>query len=265
MPPPNRFAIRGFTILELLSAITVLALLALVIFWLAESTSEVTKGAHLRMDADSSARQVLDRISVDLEQMILRPDLPGLFEKQETNDRITFFAMGDGYEGDRGISKVSYDVSDHKLRRGAEGKSWSGEDDKLVFEPDVVTPAAGENTETASDKVIRFETAFLMSDGSILAGLPAPGRILEPGFGGRSVRAIIIGVVTLDDRARNLIPNKDAAPLAVLFPDAEDNQTILAGWERVIGESGLPAPVLRGIRMYQRYFYLPETRVLAQH
>ena len=65
----------GFTLLELLVSMAVLALLTLVVAQLTNSAARVTTDSHLRMDGDSQARLVLDRLSLDFAKMLKRPDV----------------------------------------------------------------------------------------------------------------------------------------------------------------------------------------------
>ncbi|HZS18343.1 MAG TPA: prepilin-type N-terminal cleavage/methylation domain-containing protein, partial [Candidatus Udaeobacter sp.] len=67
--------VRGFTLVELLIAVSVLVLLVLLATQLLNSAATITTLAHKRMDADSQARQVLDRMALDLVQMVKRSDV----------------------------------------------------------------------------------------------------------------------------------------------------------------------------------------------
>lgn len=275
--PPGAGGPRAFSILELLVAVAVVALLALVVISIADNTARLTGSSQRRMSADAAARGAMDRLAADFSALFLRKDLPDLLEKREGNDRLLLNAQVAGYGGDRGLSRVTYLVSDYPaagvsdaafdplvLLRGAEGTGWNTN-----------TPAfGGTNTatgfdagalEVAAPDVFRFEVAFLMADGSILSSPPgaevAPGirRLLaeNDALPIRQVRAIIVGMAALDSKLRVLLPPDGMKKLAASFPDAVSGSTdLLSQWSGVLEGSDLPLPVLQGVRISQRYFNL---------
>lgn len=255
----NAAKARGFTLMELLVSSTVLILLVVTIAGITDSTSRVTSLSDRRMTADSGARQVLDRIGSDFDRSLQREDLPDLIEQQSGNDRITFFAQSEGYKGDRGISEISYTVpsGEHVLRRGVLGTSWStsGTSINLAFSTTTIPVIPAENYEIVASDVFRFEIAFLMANGSIVA---KADRLVSPANtpDAQKVRALIVGIVALDRKARASLPNGDVAQLSALFLDAENNKDLLDRWSNALEGSSLPTPVLNSVHMYQRYFYL---------
>ena len=60
----------AFTLAELLVTVGVLALLVLLFTQLLNSTASITTLGHKQMDADSQARQLLDRMAIDFAQMV---------------------------------------------------------------------------------------------------------------------------------------------------------------------------------------------------
>ena len=65
----------AFTLVELLVAMAVLALLVILVARLLNSATLTTTGSRKQMDADSQARMILDRIGSDLERMTKRSDV----------------------------------------------------------------------------------------------------------------------------------------------------------------------------------------------
>jgi prepilin-type N-terminal cleavage/methylation domain-containing protein len=150
---------RAFTLTELLVSIAVLTLLILIVTNLVNSASTVTNMGNKRMDADSQARPVLDRMVVDFTQMVKRSDLD-YFIKQPSNpqtgasstvganDRIAVFSAVPGYYPPAGsqspVSLVAYRVNSdanslayNKLERMGKGLLWNG-----VIPPASPTPTA---------------------------------------------------------------------------------------------------------------------------
>src|SRR6266478_1974837 len=66
---------KAFTLAELLASIAILTLLILIVTKMVNSASTITTMGNKRMDADSQARPVLDRMAVDFTQIVKRPDV----------------------------------------------------------------------------------------------------------------------------------------------------------------------------------------------
>ena len=97
----------GFTLAELLVTVGVLVLLVLLFTQLLNSAATITTLGHKQMDADSQARQLLDRMAIDFAQMVKRNDVD-LFAKGTVapnsvggtmtgNDQIAFYSAVPGY------------------------------------------------------------------------------------------------------------------------------------------------------------------------
>src|SRR5262249_1339264 len=136
----------GFTLAELLVTTGVLVLLVFLAAQLFNTTATVTILAHKKIDADSQARQVLDRIAVDFAQMVKRSDVDyyvkasgGVTQRtvpQPGNDQIAFYSCVPGYYPSTGsqspVSLVAYRVnasstssSYNKMERLGKGLVWN--------------------------------------------------------------------------------------------------------------------------------------------
>src|SRR4051794_13024298 len=65
----------AFTLAELVVTVGVLVLLVLLFTQLLNSSANITTLGHKQMDADSQARQLLDRMAIDFAQWVKRSDL----------------------------------------------------------------------------------------------------------------------------------------------------------------------------------------------
>ena len=151
---------RGFTLAELLVSVGVLVLLVFMASQLLNSAATVTTLGYKKMDADSQARQVLDRMGFDFAQMVKRPlggvggvagvgDVDYYLKSSATaplrsvlqpgNDQIAFYSAVPGYYPLAGyitqnpFSLVAYRVNSdstnatyNKLERMAKGLVWNG-------------------------------------------------------------------------------------------------------------------------------------------
>src|SRR5438132_8756224 len=110
---------HGFTLVELMVTMAILALLVLFVASLVNSAATITTLGNKRMDADSQARQLLDRMAVDFAQMVKRNDVSYYIKTagntQPGNDQIAFFSHVPGYyptpSYQSPISLVSYRVN----------------------------------------------------------------------------------------------------------------------------------------------------------
>jgi prepilin-type N-terminal cleavage/methylation domain-containing protein len=154
---------NGFTLVELLVTIVVLALLVFFVTSLVNSAATITTLGNKRMDADSQARQLLDRMAIDFAQMMKRNDVD-FFAKGTTapnsvggamtgNDQIAFFTQLPGYYPTSStmtsrspVSLIAYRVNSdstnaslyNKFERMDKGLVWNGAttaDIPVVFMP----------------------------------------------------------------------------------------------------------------------------------
>lgn len=149
---------KGFTLLELLVSTAVLAVMAVMVAQITNSAA-ATIGHHgKRLDADTQARLIFNRMAVDFAKMVKRPDvdcstfkqpgstLPAEYgpvsqpaNLQAGNDRFAFYSETDGYfsgnvqpagTGRAAVSLVTYHVSNDPysglpvLRRMSKGLGW---------------------------------------------------------------------------------------------------------------------------------------------
>jgi len=262
----------GFTLIELMVAMAVFAMMAVLLVVMVDGTSRVTGQSHRRISGDAGARQTLDRISADVARAIMRDDLPFRVDKTVGNDGISFLANVDGYTEGRGMSVISYNGSNGTLQRGVDATSWTDGSEAMDFTS--VTNAAanagylerpGMDYEIIAQDVFRLEIAFLMGDGTIKANIGSPTNA-TPGVASlasssgtpasNTIKAIIIGIASIDERSREALGTAGVTALQGAFPDAGVNQDLIATWEGYSSNSSYATntPAVRqSVRVYQRY------------
>jgi hypothetical protein len=312
----------GFTLAELVVSIGVLVLLVLLFTQLLNSAATITSLGHKLMDADSQARQLLDRMAIDFDQMLKRTDVSyyvkTLGNTQAGNDQIAFFSAVPGYYSEAGYnsnaSLVAYRVnadftsaSYNHLERMGKGVPLNGAYTTapipLLFLDGTINttiqgawPAAcypsctSDSTyrtdpdyETAGPQVFRFEYYYLLSS-SLNNQLSAGPWNSTDTFSVKDVAAIVVAIAVIDPKSKALLDTVDptGAKLARLngadgssptlidwgnttcasCPTQTQWQTtpglLMAQWRAAIEANtiGLPQPVISGIRVYERYFYL---------
>lgn len=137
-PTSPRRTRRGFTLVELLVSMTVLAGLMLLVTHLVNGTSQVIGRSGKHMDSDTEARLLFNRMAVDITRALKRPDidyasfkqpggsLGGSYNNttisanlQPGNDQVAFYSETEGYfSGSKqpaGIQKSPVSIVGYRL------------------------------------------------------------------------------------------------------------------------------------------------------
>ncbi len=290
---------RGFTLVELLVSLGVLALLVFFVTSLVNSAATITTLGHKQMDADSQARQFLDRMAIDFAKMVKRNDLD-FFAKGTTapnsvggamagNDRIAFFSQLPGYyptgsttTTQSPVSLVAYRVNSdstngslyNKLERLGKGLVWNAAtaDTPIVFWATISTNWSAATSTTATDtayevvgpKVFRFEYCYLRTNGSLVITPPLDSN----GCADLSqIAAIVADMAVIDSKSKVLLSNAQITTIAAGLSDYTAGMTpgqLRTNWQTYLdGITNLPRPAISGIRLYERYFYLSPPTLLT--
>ena len=290
---------RGFTLVELLVSLGVLALLVFFVTSLVNSAATITTLGHKQMDADSQARQFLDRMAIDFAKMVKRNDLD-FFAKGTTapnsvggamagNDRIAFFSQLPGYyptgsttTTQSPVSLVAYRVNSdstngslyNKLERMGKGLVWNAAtaDTPVVFWATISATWSAATSTTATDaaydvvgsKVFRFEYCYLRTNGSLVITPPLDSN----GCADLSqIAAIVADMAVIDSKSKVLLTNAQITTLAAGLSDYTAGMTpgqLRTNWQTYLdGITNLPRPAISGIRLYERYFYLSPPTLLT--
>jgi prepilin-type N-terminal cleavage/methylation domain-containing protein len=274
----------GFTLVELLVTVGVLGLLVLLFTQLLNSAATIMTLGHKQMDADSQARQLLDRMAVDFAQLVKRSDVD-FFGKGTTaggamtgNDQIAFYSGVPGYYPTSGsqspVSLVAYRINSNstsssynKLERMGKGLVWNGvssTDTPVVFMPLTISatwPAATSSSasdttpsayEVIGPQVFRFEYCYLLRSNGSLSITP-PTDI-------SGIAAIIADIAVIDSKSKVLLTNTQITSLAGQLSDYAAGMApgqLRTSWQNTLnGITTLPRPAISGIRVYERFFYL---------
>jgi prepilin-type N-terminal cleavage/methylation domain-containing protein len=148
---------RGFTLMEMLISIVVLALLILIVTQVIDTAATTVRHANKHIDTDTEARTVFDRMAVDFAQMLKRTDVDYLLKanarkyrghsgghskgggggngQTDLNDYIAFYTQAPGYSSSSPspfslvgyrINGLSTSAAYNKLERRGEGLLWNG-------------------------------------------------------------------------------------------------------------------------------------------
>lgn len=242
------------------------------------------------MDADAQARQLLDRLAIDLWQMVKRPDVDYYLKSpagpQNGNDQIAFYSEVAGYYPASGspssVSLVSYRVNStpgaaafNKLERMGKGLLWNGDstpDTPIVFLPltisanwpNAVNSNADSDYEVIGPQVFRFEYFYLLKNGS-LSDTPwdtVTGHTSVNGM--RDIAAICAAIALIDPKSKGLLADAQLTTLASGMNDFVSSMRpgeLLAQWQSVLDSAtDMPRPSISSIHLYQRSIYLAPSR-----
>jgi len=274
----------AFTLAELLVTVGILVLLVLLFSQFLNSATTITTLGHRQMDADSQARQLLDRIAIDFAQMVKRSDVD-FFAKGTVapnsvggtmtgNDGIAFYSAVPGYypapSFQSPISLVAYRVNSdstsgayNKMERMGKGLLWNAATPTpapIVFMPLTISatwPAATSSSASDADyeligpQVFRFEYCYLRTDGTL--SITPPNSIA-------GIAAIIADIAVMDPKSKVLLNNAQIATLAGQLVDYSANMVpgqLRTNWQDTLNaNTTLPRPAVSSIRLYERFFYL---------
>jgi prepilin-type N-terminal cleavage/methylation domain-containing protein len=133
----------GFTLVELMVSISVLAILGGLVSQLMGSASRLTSTSKQSSDCDSEARYALNQIASDMARRVNRKDVDACLSKQTGNDLLYFFSETPGYSktltdprSRSPVSLVGYRVKEKKtdtksvweLQRYSRALAWARTD-----------------------------------------------------------------------------------------------------------------------------------------
>ncbi|MEY2490892.1 MAG: hypothetical protein QOC70_2834 [Verrucomicrobiota bacterium] len=273
----------------MLVAISVLALLVLLVTQLINNATSVTTLGNKRMDADSQARSLFERMAQDFAQLVKRSDVSYYLKTAGTpmtgNDLVGFYSAVQGYypTTPSPISVVAYrvnsdassSVTHNCLERMGKGLDWNGAAPTsipVVFLPltlhgtwpSVASSSAYDDPdptrrtyEIIGPQVFRFEYYYLEKTTGSLVSYPAAWTSLS-GVAVRDAAAIVVAIAVIDLKSKVLVSNTQIAILGDSLPDYASGWgpgELLARWQSALDSvANIPRPVTSGIRLYERYF-----------
>lgn len=288
IPGRPRPARGGFSLLEILVAVAVMALLVLMVSQLVQSGTAVISGSRKNLGADAQAREVFSRFALDVAQMAKRPDLDAIFSDQDGNKKIFFYSESPGFASSAAnlssVSLVGYRVGTNGgIERLGKGLPWSGAGTPtfLTYASTNSSTALPQSTlagtwgaaigsspgyngtdpdyHSLATGVFRLEYCFQKKDGT-----HSLTRDATKGF--RDVSAIILSLAVLDGDSRKIaadtsglaaaLPSPTAANLAADVLPAELWQGLVNNNAAFAASAGVPTAAAAQVRIYQRAFPL---------
>lgn len=278
----------GFSLIELLVSITVLAIMVLIIAQMVTGTADTTKLSRKRIDADNEVRRIFDRMALDFDGMLDRSDVDFLVRKLAGNDEFYFFSEAPGRSGGgvvtQPVSLVGYRLNtQQQIERLGWGLQWDAAPPEgpvfLTFSSGVPLAATtlegaystvltdDQNYSTLGEGVFRMELDFVLkpengqpakfSSSPFRSGGSSPFG--NSGKGLSDVYGIVVTLVVLDKDSRKIVSSGDLSGLVSKFADTTEGATPSGEWHNVVDNPsslGIPPAAAAQIRIYQRTFSL---------
>jgi prepilin-type N-terminal cleavage/methylation domain-containing protein len=171
----------AFTLIEVLVAMAVLAIIVVMVANLLSSATSVTTLSNNHMDADNQARIVFDRMALDFARLIKRKDVDYYIKQTSGNDQIAFYSEAGGYypSGVTGntpkgtVSLIGYRINDNKLERLSKALIWNG--------VTASTPGAT-GISLSTDKAMAFLPQKLITTWPTIVGASDPDPNPDPDY-----------------------------------------------------------------------------------
>jgi hypothetical protein len=273
----------------MLVAISVLALLVLLVTQLINNAASITTLGNKRMDADSQARPLFERMALDFAQLVRRSDVSYYLKTSGTpmpgNDLVGFYSAVQGYypTTPSPISIVAYRVNSdlaspvayNCLERMGKGLDWNGASPTstpVVFLPLTLHeswPSVASSSEyddpdpvkrtyeIIGPQVFRFEYYYLEKATGGLVSYPAAWTSLSA-VAVKDIAAIVVAIAVLDPKSKVLLSSPQIAMVGESLPDYASGWgpgELLARWQSALDSiTNMPRPAISGIRLYERYF-----------
>lgn len=254
----------AFSIVELLVAVAVLAVLVTLLTGAFSLFSQVAATTSRRLETGKQARTVFDRLAIDLDlavnnrgvviEFLKNQGLGG--EASSQNDALLMLANVRSQSSDSRLAVVGYGVGTYQnkgedfslgvLHRYTAPFSWDDDTKKLALPEDA-------EAQPMAEGVLRFELAFVNDAGQIVVEIPTDEEEREEFMS--TLKSVVCTIVTLDEQSLRKLDDSQRTSLAQRFRDAEAGKMPLEEWQKV-NLSDLPQPVAENIRFHQRYFRL---------
>jgi hypothetical protein len=280
---------------ELLVTVGALVVLMLLFTQLFNNAATVTTLGHKQMDADSGARELLDRMAIDVTNMVKRsdvyyhlktpagganPDCPSTeCGTQAGNDEMAFYSHVPGYypsdstgSQQGSVSLVGYRINSsattlaNKMERLGAGLVWNAVSASNVpYNPvlfwTALNPWSSANVSASTldivgPNVFRFEYYYLLKNGNVSSTPWYTGSTVN---GMQGVAAIVADIAVVDPRSRGILTNAQVTTLAGILSDYNGQApgALLSAWRNAMNaNTSLPRAALSSIRLYERYLYL---------
>ncbi len=290
-----RKSFQAFTILELLTAVAVMALMLVLFLQITNHTLQTSKATTHQMDSSQAARRILDALSSDIANAVLGTESTILTKEAGGAPSLAFLTSGRGPDttSSARFLAVGYKLENHQLIRSYNAVGWT---DVPATYPGgflYVAEAASDSpafTTSLASGILQFSVLAILEDGTMVSLLTPPGDAAgisgnaagTTSFEGQTVpngwtalvpakppipnpltsstarvRALLVAIASVDEESLGLL---GATTLTFDQPSTGFLTTWnpVTAWETELStESQLPGPVRSAIRFTTKVIPLP--------
>jgi prepilin-type N-terminal cleavage/methylation domain-containing protein len=266
---------NGFTLVEMLVAVAVFTLLAVMLTQVVFMTSQAITIDTKKLDSAAQARVFFDRLGRDLAARPTRSDLGGIqFTQDPASAYFQFYSAVSGYSTNaptRRLSLVGYRIHASPttgmlcLERGAANADWTAAGSPIFLPPSYLTQPAmpvlsDDDYDVLAEGAFRMEFCFLLTTGELsphnYSATTGPATATDYKY----VAGFVVALAVLDNRSRAQLTATQVVTLSTSFgtgpsPGADS----MSSWIRGFNPSSItsvPAAAVNSIRFYERTFYV---------
>ena len=267
----------GFTLIELLVSMAVMGLVLALVGQIVSSVLQTTQVSQQRLDAAARARAVMQAIGKDLDALVAEQGL-SVFIKQNAggNMEMAFLTRGrpptsPGTPGDSRFLAVDYQLDGQDLERKFTTVNWTDYD----LLTGAVSGSKANNASVLARGVLKFSIVAVLDNGEIqtvstsspglsgtVNGQDIPESFYAVNLKGnagsaRYVRALIVGVATVDEQSVKLLGSK-FSNLSSALATPNNGEVPIDVWKKNIDQlgAGYPSRALAAIHLAQNTFVL---------
>lgn len=275
-------SLHAFTLVELLVAVSILALLLVLVLRITGMVMSTAQKSNQLMGALQSCRKVADVLGDDISNAVTQNGLT-VFVKYDQNQNLQLafltrsrWPVSNGNTAPPRWMAVAYQIDNGRLIRRSSPVNWNAND--LVTQ--AVDAFDSTDASVVASNIVRFETVALLDNGSFepllsgagawLNGSTEDGQPVPKGFSAllltkvpvsatnARVRSLVVSVAALDDQTFQL-PGVDKMA-AILQPMAlTTGQVPLDIWSGHISKlvaGGVPKPAVGVLQFMQTTYQL---------
>lgn len=287
--------LSAFSLIELLVAMAVMAMILVGTLQVITNTSKAIKIADSQREAGSAARVALDRFAADFSTAMLTGGATAIFYNDTKNSQLGFLCLSRtrGPSTTPRAAVIAYgvlpttetisgqSVTYGGLQRGDSETAYTGQFVGIFTGlPSASNPT---NWEPVGNGVVRFHISFVLDDGTIVQDPPVytmvspdlgtqttflNGKTLDAGRvavafssenappSGRYVKSLIVAVACVDPVALIKASSAQLGEVQTTLGTPANGQTPLALWQSNLGSISFP-PLRQSLRFYQRTIPAP--------
>ncbi|SDT88593.1 Verru_Chthon cassette protein C [Verrucomicrobium sp. GAS474] len=247
----------GFTLVEVLVAITVLTLITTLLTQMMGTAQKVSNVVQQRINNFTKARALLDLLARDLSAGLYRSDLAVYPAGSQTT--IAFYTLRPGASSaaTRNLALVQYSIdatsTDSILKRSDLSIGWGSQAKDVSFGDATLTNLARVTPSDTASGVVGLQIRFVMADGTTQSTYA--NTVDNP------LRAIGVTLAVVDDESlKRMTPAELLSLRGTLASAAPANYTVKEAWQKSLDGSfdwaAYPASLRNGLQIFERFVYV---------